>query len=145
MDKQTGKLLEYKQLINHPKYREDWLLSSANEFGRLAQGVGGRISGTDTIFFIHKHEVPEDQFRDTTYAKFVCNERPQKKEVNGTQMVAGGNRIQYPGEVGTPTVEMMLVKILWNSVISTKGAKYMTMDLKDFTSTRHSKGMNTSK
>ena len=132
LDKQTGKLLEYKQLITHPKYREDWLLSSANEFGRLAQGVGGRISGTDTIFFIHKHEVPEDRFRDTTYAKFVCNERPQKKEVNRTRMVAGGNRIQYPGEVGTPTAEMMLVKILWNSVISTKGAKYMTMDLKDF-------------
>ena len=47
-------------------------------------------------------------------------------------MVAGGNRIQYPGEVGTPTAEMMLVKILWNSVTSTKGEKYMTMDLKDF-------------
>ena len=42
--------MEYKQLISHPKYKEDWLLSSANEFGRLAQGVDGRIKGIDTIF-----------------------------------------------------------------------------------------------
>ena len=47
-------------------------------------------------------------------------------------MVAGDNHINYPGEVATPTAEMTLVKVLWNSVISTKGARYMTMDLKDF-------------
>ena len=76
--------------------------------------------------------MPEDCFHDTTYDKFVCNERPQKKEVNRTQVVAVGNLIQYPGEVGTPTAEIMLVKSLWNSVISTKGANYMTMDLKYF-------------
>ena len=84
LDKRTGRLLEYKQLISHPKYKEDWLLSSANEFGCLAQGVGNRINGIDTIFFIHEHEVPENGFRDTTYAKFVCNESPEKKEVNRT-------------------------------------------------------------
>jgi hypothetical protein len=34
--------------------------------------------------------------------------------------------------VGTPTADMTLVKILLNSVISTKGAKCVILDLKDF-------------
>ena len=47
-------------------------------------------------------------------------------------MVVGGNRIKYPGEVGTPTAEMLLVKILLNSVVSTRGAKFMSIDIKNF-------------
>jgi hypothetical protein len=38
----------------------------------------------------------------------------------------------YPGDVSTPTVEMMTVKMHLNSVISTKGARYCTIDIKDF-------------
>ena len=44
----------------------------------------------------------------------------------------GGNRINYPGKVGTPTAEMLLVKILLNSVILTRGAKFMSIDIKNF-------------
>jgi hypothetical protein len=43
MDADTGKLLNYRQLMRSTKYREAWSLSSANEFGRLANGIGGRI------------------------------------------------------------------------------------------------------
>jgi hypothetical protein len=39
----TGRLMEYRQLITDPATRDAWQLSAANEFGRLAQGVGGRI------------------------------------------------------------------------------------------------------
>jgi hypothetical protein len=34
--------------------------------------------------------------------------------------------------VGTPMADMTLVKILLNSIISTKGAKCVILDLKDF-------------
>ena len=44
----------------------------------------------------------------------------------------GGNRINFPGDVGTPTAEMLLVKIMLNSVISTPGAKFMTIDISNF-------------
>ncbi len=44
----------------------------------------------------------------------------------------GGNRINYPGDCGTPTVDMVTVKLHLNSVISTKGTRYCTIDLKDF-------------
>ena len=47
----TGLPMEYRELLQHPKTRDDWLISSANEFGRLAQGIRD-IPGTDTIFFI---------------------------------------------------------------------------------------------
>ena len=53
MDKETGKLLNYRQLMRHSKYKKEWSTSTANEFGRLAQGVSGRIKGTNIISFIH--------------------------------------------------------------------------------------------
>ncbi len=47
-------------------------------------------------------------------------------------MVAGGDRLHYPGNAGTPTANLLIIKILINSIISTAGAKFMTMDIKDF-------------
>jgi hypothetical protein len=46
--------------------------------------------------------------------------------------VAGGNRVHYPGDAGTPTADLLTVKLLLNSIISTPNAKFMTMDIKDF-------------
>ncbi len=47
-------------------------------------------------------------------------------------MVAGGDRVHYPGDAGTPTADLLTVKILINSIISTAVTKFMTMDVKDF-------------
>ena len=46
--------------------------------------------------------------------------------------VVGGNLINYPWDVGTATAEMLLVKVFFNSIISTRGAKFMTMDIGNF-------------
>jgi hypothetical protein len=46
--------------------------------------------------------------------------------------VAGGNRVHFPGDAGTPTADLLTVKLLLNSIISTPNAKFMTMDIKDF-------------
>jgi hypothetical protein len=54
MDAMTGKLMNYRQLMQSPKHKEVWSRSSANEFGRLAQGVGGRVKGTNTITSFEK-------------------------------------------------------------------------------------------
>jgi len=43
----------------------------------------------------------------------------------------GGNLVNYPGDCGTPTANLLTVKLL-NSVISTPQAKFMTIDIKDF-------------
>jgi hypothetical protein len=59
-DKESGKLLKYRALLTHLKYPKAWTHSSANRFGRLAQGVGTRIKGTNTIFFIATQDIPMD-------------------------------------------------------------------------------------
>jgi hypothetical protein len=67
MDKDMGKLLNYRQLMNSPKYKIAWRLSAANKFGWLANGIGGRIKNpTNTIEFNFKHKVPADCMKDVT-------------------------------------------------------------------------------
>jgi hypothetical protein len=46
--------------------------------------------------------------------------------------MAEGDKINYPEDMGTPTADMTLVKILLNSIISTKDAQCVTLDIKDF-------------
>ena len=58
----SGKLLEYRQLIQRAEYKDDWGHSFGNEIGRLAQGMPGRNTGTNTLFFIHKHKVPPERW-----------------------------------------------------------------------------------
>ena len=104
-----------------------------NEFDRLAQGIGGRTKNqTNNIIFIDKKDVPNNWFKDYTYGKFVCVVCPQKSESNQTRLTVGDNRINYPGEVGTLTADMVLVKFLLNSVVSTKGAKFMRINISNF-------------
>ncbi|KAL7534171.1 hypothetical protein ACHAWF_006436, partial [Thalassiosira exigua] len=117
LDKQSGKMLNYRQLLRHPDYKKPWRISSANEFGRLANGIGGRIKNpTKTIRFIRRDDIPKDRRKDVTYGQFVCTERPEKSETNRSRLVIGGDRINYPGEVATPTAEMLVAKLLFNSV-----------------------------
>jgi len=132
MDKETGQLLNYQQLIRNPKYEKDWNTLAANKFGQLAQGVGSRIKGTNTIKFIQKRDVPRERFKDVTYGQFVCTVRPEKSEKNCTRFTIGGNHINYPGKVATPTAYLLVAKILFNSTISTPGAKFMMMDISNF-------------
>jgi hypothetical protein len=126
MDKTTGKILNYRQLLRHPNYHADWTKSSANKFGRLANCVGGWVKGTNTILFVCKQDIPRDRLRDVTYGQFVCTIRPGKKEPNRTRLVVGGDRINYPVKVATPTADMLVAKILFNSVISRPGMQFMT-------------------
>ena len=44
----------------------------------------------------------------------------------------GGNLIHYPDDVGTPTADLLLIKIFLNSVISSDGAKFATANLSNF-------------
>jgi hypothetical protein len=70
--------------------------------------------------------------KDITYGQFVCMVRPEKTEPNRTRFTIGGDRINYPCAVATPTAEMLVAKMLFNSVISTKDARFMTMDISNF-------------
>jgi hypothetical protein len=73
-------MLEYCQFLRDPKHKAIWSKAGANEFDRLAQGVGGRIDDTNTTFFIHKHEISQDRLKDVTYIKFVSSIRTEKED-----------------------------------------------------------------
>jgi hypothetical protein len=132
-DKETNTYLSYCQLLHHPKYKESWVKSALNEFGHLAQELkDGRVKGTNTIKFICKDQVPAERMKDVTYRSFSCNYKPNKEEKERTRLTAGGNRINYPDDCGTPTADMTHFKILINSILSTPKTKCIMMDIKDF-------------
>ena len=74
--------------------------------------------------------IPKD--RTVTYLKVVVDYRPQKQDPNRVRITVGGNLLSYPGELTTRTADSIRTKLLWNSVLSTKGAQYMTVDIKGF-------------
>ena len=49
------------------KMKPTWEIGLSNEIGQLAQGIGYGVARTDTIDFIRKSEVPENQ--KVTYEK----------------------------------------------------------------------------
>ena len=125
LDDDTGDLLEYRHLIKHPKYKDTWSNSFGKEIRRLA-------TTTETISFISKTDIPQDRKGDETYGRIVCVYREGKKDKYRTRITIGGNLINYPGDCGTPTADLLTVKLLFNSIISTPNAKFMSIDIKDF-------------
>ena len=104
------------------------------EVGWLFQGFDNKndtkVEGTNTCKFIGITKLPKD--RKATYVRVVTADRPRKEETKRARMTVGGDQIDYPGEVSTKTADILTTKILLNKVISTPGAKFMGMDLKDF-------------
>jgi hypothetical protein len=131
INENTGASLEYSHLVNDTSTFTIWNEAAANEFGRLAQGVGNRIEGSNTIFFIPRQAVPKGKI--VTYGQFVVDIRPNKSEVHRVRLTVGDNLIQYPGDASTRSADLTTSKCLWNSTISTDGAKYMCLDVKKIT------------
>ena len=69
---------------------------------------------------------------DVTYTRVVCEVRPTKEDPNRTRITIGGNRICYPGDTGTKTGSLELVKLLLNSVLSRPNGKFASFDISNF-------------
>ena len=56
IDDETGESLEYRHIIKRDKHKKIWVKYFSNELGHMAQGVGDRLKGTNTIFSLaHKN------------------------------------------------------------------------------------------
>ena len=73
------------------------------------------VSYTDTIDFIHKHEVPNG--RDVTYATYVLDYRPLKSEPYRERITVSGDRLTYDNDAGSPVANLLKTKVLLNSTI----------------------------
>ena len=108
-----------------------WNRSMANELGRLSSGVGDRMKeGNENIFYIRKSQIP--QGRKCMYANAVCDFRPLKDDPYRVCLTVGGDRLPYPANAGAPAATMLEAKLLFNSVFSTKEARFMCADIKDY-------------
>ena len=89
--------------------------------------------GTNSIFFMTHDEIILIPWTQTImYARVVVDFHPQKADPHRIRITAGGNLINYPGELSTRTANLTTSKMMWNSVLSTEGAKYMCLDIKNF-------------
>ena len=66
------------------------------------------------------------------FYKVVCTFRPDKADSNRTCITIAGQNIKYPGDVGTKIASLDLVKLLLNSVLSRQGAKFVTLDIRNY-------------
>jgi len=69
--------------------------------------------------------------RTVTYARIVIDHRPQKEDPNRVRITVGGNFIDYPFELTTRTADIVSSKIVWNSVINAKDARFDGADIKN--------------
>ncbi len=127
-----GKLLKFWHLIANPKTQATWTHSYGIKLIWLAQGMPGWVKGMDTIFFIPKDKVLRARAKDVMYSLLICLIKLKKiEEPNRTRLVAWGDRVHCPVNAGTPTANLITTKLLINSMISTPGARFFTMDIKN--------------
>ena len=139
-DEETGKTMEYRELRRHPKLKHIWERSYTNEMGRLCQGVGRgdkgakqqRVAGTDTFRVIRFCDIPPERRGDVAFVRVVCEVRPQKSDPNRTRITVAGGHITVDYDIGTPTADLTLFKLMINSVLSRPGAKFACFDAANF-------------
>ena len=130
IDRTKGDLLELCQLLKTSEAKL-WIDGSFNELACLAQGSKKRnIKGTNTINFISPNKKSTN--KKATYDHIVVSYRPQKEYPYWVQITVGGDKIHYAGETFTPNADITTAKCSFNSVISTKFAKFLGLDINDF-------------
>ena len=61
----------------------------------------------------------------------VCEVKPHREDFNQTRITVTGTQICYPGFVGTPTGSLDLFKLIINSVLLRRNARFVCFDLKN--------------
>ena len=76
INEETGELMEYRHIMKNTKYRQLYTKSYSKELGRLAQGIPGKLEGTNTIYFIYKADIPAERWKYVTYGRVVVAYQP---------------------------------------------------------------------
>ena len=127
----TGKTInKYEDIIKCPKLKDIWQKAMCKELGNLSLSYES-TAGTNCIKWMSHNDIKNiPTNRIVTYTRIVRDERPQKADPNKVRITVGGNLIGYPHELTTRTADLLTAKLLWNSVISTPGARYACIDIR---------------
>jgi hypothetical protein len=123
-----------KQLMHDPATSETWQTAFGKDFGGMAQGNNKTgQKGKNSIFVMTHNKIPQlPKNQIVTYARVVVDFHPQKADPHCIHITAGGKLINYLGDLSTRIADLTTLKLMWNSVLSTEGAKYMCLDIKNF-------------
>ena len=83
-----------------------------------------RVEGTKIFRIIKFEDIPQDR-RKIFHSMVVCKVKSHKEDPNRTHITVTGSQICYPGYVGTPNGSLDLVKIIMNSVLSRRNARFV--------------------
>ena len=119
---------EYRRVIKGPE-RKIWEISFANKLGHLAQGIR-EVKGTNKVMFIPKFKVPK--VKKVTYGKTVCEMKTEKEDKERTILTLGENFLDFTVDISAPTSLVTTSQCVFNSVVSTPGARYLLVDIKHF-------------
>jgi hypothetical protein len=122
-----------KRLLHNPAMAEIWQTAFVKDFGGMVQGdekMGQK--GTNLMFVMNHNKIKKTytEKQKFTYAKTAVDYCPPKEDLHCIRITTGGNLIQYKGDVSTRTVDLTTSKLLWNSVLITRNAKCMCLDIK---------------
>ena len=94
--------------------------------------TGKSTKGIDTFCAIRIKNIPRDRRKGITFTKVVCKLRPKKEDPNRTRITIMGNRVVYAGDAGTKIASLDLCKLMMNSVLSRKEAKFITYNIRNY-------------
>ena len=113
----------------HSDDKEKWLQAAAEEIDRL-------VTTWDCIQFIPHEKKPKNK-KASYYNPQIKLKIKNGELVYRVRGTYGGNHMEYYGDTAAKTAALPTVKILLNAVISDKGSKWKTADIKDFYLTKH--------
>ena len=118
-----SKTMNFRMAMNSDE-KANWKQANDEEFERL--------HNTDTIRVIDKSDIPQKRTIAYYNPQVKIKTTSDGKTIFRVRGTIGGDKIDYPGLVAANTADLKTIKLLINSTISTKGAKFMTLDIKDF-------------
>ena len=82
------------------------------------------------MFFVHSSSISKN--KKVAYMWLVVSILPLKVETYCIRVTIRGDRLEYDGFTYTVPASFSIVKLHLNSTISTPGARYMSLDIKDY-------------
>ena len=132
----TGETISsYKKLMNDLATAEVWQTAFGKDFGGMCQGDNKMGQKDTNAMFVMNHDdiaIAYHNKKVFTYGNPVVDYRPQTEDPKRIRITAGGNLINYADKLSVRTADINTAKYHWNSVISTKNARYMCLDIGNF-------------
>jgi hypothetical protein len=125
-------ITSYKRLMHNPETAEVWQTVISKDFGGMAQGddkMGQK--GKNSVFLMTRKEMQmqQDQNGLLRVSWSTFNHKKMISIKSALRLVA---TFKYKGNTSTRTADLTMSKLLWNSILSFDGAKYMCLDINIF-------------